>query len=53
MGKTLLSNLRGTHIEEKGLDEMEMALLWAASNSMDGVLVFRYGELLFISLSIP
>ena len=34
-----MPNLCGTHIEERGgkmPKEEEMALLWAASNSMDG-----------------
>lgn len=34
-----MPNLCGTHIEERGgkmSKEEEMALLWAASNSMDG-----------------
>ena len=46
-----MPNLCGTHIEESGgkmSKEEEMALLWAASNSMDGGLdtvsyfIFRF-----------
>jgi hypothetical protein len=51
-----MPNLCGTHIEESGgkmSKEEEMALLWAASNSMDGGLdTVSHFILLFQSLYI-